>query len=199
MASRFQASWMSMSRSQRTRIRRRPLSQALVRLPRPACRAPDVFRVAFGDFWFDPEPAQQQSRRVVVVAAIRVGFVRMLLGTAPFAFHFRKFHDDRDDLHLITGIGSAGMQSQWHPVAIHHQGVFAPGFSTVRGVGTGCVATAGRRHLRAVDGDNLQHQLASTVEQLQEFRVQGLPGPTPATRQTAMGGTPDTPSLATHH
>src|SRR4051812_36919113 len=106
-ASVVQASMITPSRSYRTRSRRSPLSQLIVRSTTPADlpQAAAVRRPPLGDVRLDPQPSQQRPQRLTVVAPVGVRLVGQLLRPARPAADLREVEDQRQDLAVVACVG----------------------------------------------------------------------------------------------
>ena len=123
-----------------------------------------MFGLAPGNLGCDAKPLEESASPIVVIAAVRIKFIRMFFGTARFAADDREVDDNRNEFHLIAAIGRRRVDRERHAVAINQDGVFGAEFSAVNGARTGFFAAAERAEDDAVDDDRFRVEFVGSAQ-----------------------------------
>lgn len=86
----------------------------------------------------DPQPRQQPTGGITVLAAVGIQRIGQLLGSPRLAADCGKVQDQRDDLPGIAGVGAGGANGQRHAMLVHQQRVLAAFFRRSTGLGPVC-------------------------------------------------------------
>jgi hypothetical protein len=96
-----------------------------------------MFRVAFGEYWFDMSLAKRISMWLRVITTITLNTLRALARAAAFSTYGANSVDQRDQLSYVMGVGARQNDGQGDAVGVGDYMVLAATLAAIRGIRTG--------------------------------------------------------------